>query len=49
MGPALARDTEINASLHPLGTMGRETAAAMPVLSQEMGEFMEQGFLHLFL
>ncbi len=49
MGAAFARDAEIDASLHPLRTMGGQTASTMPMLGQKMGKLVKQGFLHLFL
>jgi len=49
VGAALPRYPQIDAGLHPLRTMGCETAPTVPVLGQNMGEFVKQGFLHLLL
>ncbi|MCX7319187.1 MAG: hypothetical protein NT113_06700 [Hyphomicrobiales bacterium] len=41
MGAAFARYAQIDTSLHPLRTMGGQTASTMPMLGQKMGKFVE--------
>jgi len=49
VGTLLVRNPEVNTGLTPLGTMRGKPAAPVTVLRNEVGEFMEEGLLHLGL
>jgi len=47
MSALLVGNSEIDAGLTPLETMGSNPAAAMAVLGDKVGQFVQEGLLHL--
>ena len=49
MGALLVGNSQIDAGLAPLGTMGGNPAPAMAMLGKKVGQFVKQCLLHLIL